>query len=179
MALPISDYRQVSLVSSHQMKLPILAAVTLGVLLAMSGCSRATFVMPGESMEPTIHLNEKVTYDPSAYASRAPQRWDVVVLHPLNATDKNMTWAVRVVGLPGEKISFSPGGDILVGGAALQRPAQVASIKFGPGRLTPGETVTVPDNSYYVLGDNTTHAYDSRYWGPLPRANVIGQVIGK
>jgi signal peptidase I len=37
----------------------------------------------------------------------------------------------------------------------------------------------VPADSYYVLGDNVEGAYDSRYWGALPRKNILGKVLGK
>ena len=133
--------------------------------------------MPGDAMEPTLRKEEKVSFDESAYKNQAPQRWDVVALHPVNASDKEMTWALRVVGLPGEKISFSSEGDILANDAPLSRPSAIASVRFVAGQQT--EPVTVPAESYYVLGDNTMKAYDSRYWGPLPRANIIGKVVGK
>jgi signal peptidase I len=128
-------------------------------------------------MEPTVRKDEKVSFDESAYKTQAPQRWDVVALRPIKPGDKEMTWALRVVGLPGEKISFSAEGDILANGAPLPRPGPIASVRFVAGQQT--EAATVPAESYYVLGDNTMKAYDSRYWGPLPRANIIGKIIGK
>jgi signal peptidase I len=159
------------------MKCRTFIVVLCGIGFTMSGCNRRTFTMPGDAMEPTLRKDERVSFDESAYKNRAPERWDVVTLHPINASDKEMTWALRVVGLPGEQISFSPEGNIVANGAALPRPSSIASIRFVCGRAA--EPVTVPAESYYVLGDNTMNAYDSRYWGPVPRANIIGKVIGK
>jgi signal peptidase I len=159
------------------MRSPIFVVTVCAIGLVVSGCNRRTFTMPGQAMEPTIRKDDKVMFDASAYKNQTPQRWEVVALHPLNTTDKEMTWALRVVGLPGEKISFSPEGDILVGGTAVPRPAPIASVKFVSGRAT--EPVAVPPDSYYVLGDSPMKAYDSRSWGALPRANILGKVIGK
>jgi len=159
------------------MKAAMRVGLLCGVLVVLSGCNRQTFTMQGEAMEPTIPKNEKVVFDKSSYKKYPLQRWDVVALHPLNATDKETTWALRIVGLPGEQISFSGEGDILIDGAAAQRPSAIASIRFVSGRDT--KPVTVPPDSYYLLGDNTTKAYDSRSWGALPRANILGKVIGK
>jgi signal peptidase I len=159
------------------MKRPACFALIGGILVAMSGCNRPTFTMPGDAMRPTIEKDEKVVFDASAYRNQSPQRWDVVALHPVNATDKEMTWALRIVGLPGEQVSFSPQGDILIGGTPLKQPARIAGLRFVRGRVA--EPVAVPADSYYVLGDNTTKAYDSRYFGFLPRANILGKVFGK
>ncbi|MFL6590232.1 MAG: signal peptidase I [Chthoniobacterales bacterium] len=160
------------------MKSSILAVVLSVILLAISGCNRRTLTEPGEAMEPTIRTGETVGFDGGAYSNHAPERWDVVAFHPLIATDDNMmTWALRVVGLPGEQISFSTDGNVLVGGSAIQPPPRIASIRFVAGR--DNAVVTVPQDAYYLVGDNPRHAWDSRWWGCLPRARIIGKVTGK
>lgn len=137
-------------------------------------------------MQPTFQKGEKVTADMSAYSSRSPKRWDVVVVRPKTDDLKEVFWVMRVVALPGEKISFSD-GRILIGDVAMEPPAQIASIRFqelssrptGSGLVPTLHPYTVPKDSYYVVGDNVLAAYDSRVWGALPRANILGKVLDK
>jgi signal peptidase I len=94
---------------------------------------------------------------------------------------------MRVVGLPGERVTFNPGGNILIDDKALQQPAQIASIEyslpshdpFSVGPVPLAHPLRIPADSYYVLGDNVRGANDSRYWGVLPRKNIVGKVLGK
>ena len=154
--------------------------VHFALLLGLAGCNRRTFTMPGDAMNPTIQKDDKVVVDTSAYAANTPQRWEVVALHPTKEQDKNMLWALRVVGLPGEELSFSSDdGDVLIGGKPLERPPQLASIRFFAGSVPLGHPYVVPKDCYYVLGDNWRAAYDSRSWGSLPRKNIVGKVVGK
>jgi signal peptidase I len=81
-------------------------------------------------MKPTIRPGDKVTADMSAYADTSPKRWDIVVFHPVDERYKDALWAMRVVGLPGERITFAPGGSILIDDKALQQPAEISSIEY-------------------------------------------------
>ena len=135
-------------------------------------------------MEPTLGRGEQVTADMWAYALHAPRRWDVVVLHPKADDLKDVVWMMRVVALPGERVSFSD-GHILIDGIPVMPPPQLAAIHFkdlgskpfssGAGPII--HPYTVPRDCYYVVGDNPLAAYDSRAWGALPRGNIIGRVL--
>ena len=92
---------------------------------------------------------------------------------------------MRIVGLPGEDISFT-NGNLLINGQLPAQPARLAAIHyrdpatllmFGPFTFT--NPLVVPPNAYYVLGDNVTNANDSRFWGSLPRTNILGKVLNK
>lgn len=48
---------------------------------------------------------------------------------------------------------------------------------MGEPALPADGSLVVPDGSYFVLGDNTGNAYDSRYWGPLPQRSLVGRVV--
>jgi signal peptidase I len=138
-------------------------------------------------MKPTIQPGDTVTADMSAYAYRSPNRWDVVVFRPVDERYKDALWAMRVVGLPGERVTFAPGGNILIDDKAPQQPAQIASIEyslpshdpFSIGPVPLAHPFRIPADSYFVLGDNVRGANDSRYWGALPRKNILGKVLGK
>jgi len=168
------------------MKPRIFFVVLCAFVLGLSGCNRREFTVPGESMQPTFQKDEKVTADMWAYALRSPKRWDVVVVRPKADDLKDVSWVMRIVGLPGEKVSFSD-GRILIDGAPVAPPAQIASIRFkdlgssptASGLVPTVHPYTVPKDCYYVLGDNALGAYDSRAWGALPRGNILGKVLNK
>jgi signal peptidase I len=128
-------------------------------------------------MAPTIKKGETVTVDYAAYAVGAPMRWDVIAFVPPMFT--NQVWLMRIVGLPGESVAFA-GGSVTVGGRLLALPSRIANVTYVPvGQFGVTSPFVVPNHCYFVLGDNSTNSNDSRFWGALPRANVLGRVGNK
>ena len=150
------------------------------VLLVVGGCKPKSFRESSGSMEPTIKKGEVIVADMAAYSGAAPARWDVVVF---TYAKSGQPWCSRVVGLPGESIDIRPQG-IFINGTNAPRPehltnvTHLAGIPGGPP-ATVSFPFSIPAGSYFVLGDNTTNAYDSRFWGPLPAASITGRVTGK
>lgn len=162
--------------SSHTTALFALVAALL-----TCGCRDSTVVT--SSMSPTIKRGETVSVDYTAYAVTAPKRWDVVTFEPPMFT--NQVWAMRVVALPGETVSFATGG-VTLNGRPLVLPPHITNVVYvsldDPAfRIAGGiaSPYVVPPDSYFVLGDNSTNANDSRFWGAVPRTNVIGRVRNK
>lgn len=158
------------------------SAVALAATVIACGCRDSTLV--SSSMTPSIKAGEKVTVDYTAYLVSSPRRWDVVAFWPPLFT--NQIWLMRVVALPGETVSFASGG-ILVNGQSLALPPHLTNVTyvsldhpklqlFGGGV---GSPYVVPTNNYFVLGDNSAAAHDSRYWGAIPRKKIIGKVRNK
>jgi signal peptidase I len=90
---------------------------------------------------------------------------------------------MRVIGLPGEMVEVRDGG-VVVDGLLLSPPAQLSGVRYAaatdskpPPRMA--YPFQVPGDSYFVLGDNAAHAFDSRFWGALPRENILGWVRDK
>lgn len=151
----------------------------IAVVLAATGCRKHAVV--SSSMAPTIMPGEEVTVDYTAYKVSNPVRWDVVVFtHPF-AT--NALWAMRVVAVSGETVTASATG-IEVNGKPLVPPAHVAAVTYrsmvqlghSGGIASP---YVVPKDSYFVLGDNSTNANDSRIWGAVASTNIQGKVLNK
>jgi signal peptidase I len=134
-------------------------------------------------MAPTIQPNEVVVAHMSAYRKASPKRWDVVVLQPPPvAMPEKTVWPLRVVGLPGESISIEADG-IHINGKLVAQPDRIRDIRYVASIPRTRSTITfpyaIPANSYFVLGDNTTNSFDSRFWGAVPIQNILGRVRKK
>jgi signal peptidase I len=155
---------------------------TAVIALFMSGCGDAK--MASRSMTPTIKQGEKVSINYGAYAMDGPRRWDVVAFEPPNPP--GAIWIFRAVGMPGEAVSFED-GRITLDGKPLELPAHLSYITYvsvdHPAFNNVGSEIklpyVIPQDHYFLLGDNSTNAYDSRFWGGVPRSNIVGRVTGK
>jgi signal peptidase I len=132
------------------------------------------FVVSGSSMEPNFHDKDYLIVDRLTYRTSAPQRGDVIVLkYP---KDTSQFFIKRIIGLPGDTISFSQGHVIITnsqypGGWELNEPYLPSQTEtFG------GAPVTLGAGEYFVLGDNRTASSDSRVWGILPADDIVGRV---
>lgn len=179
--------------------------VALAIALVIRHYVIQAFKIPTGSMQPTLRgameygTGDKILVNKFLYRwVREPQRGDIVVFTTkgipelasppeptfFNNLLKTFGWKghkdfiKRVVGIPGDKIEIK-GGHIYVNGNSLLEPPVFHHIRYfnyGPFGKE-GEATTVPDNGYFVLGDNSGNSKDSRYWGFVPRANIKGKAI--
>jgi signal peptidase I len=118
----------------------------------------------GSSMNPTLLDGEYLIINNLSYYLDEPQRGDVIVfLHPNN--DLNLI--KRVIGLPGDTVEVS-NNQVIVNGVVLDEPYIKAEPTYN-GRWE------VPEDNYFVLGDNRNNSSDSHSWSYLPEENIIGK----
>lgn len=150
-------------------------AETIVVAFIMALIIRAFFLqvfwIPSSSMEPTLDIQDRLVVNKVKYHFRKPQRMDVVVFRqvaPASVPKRDII--KRVIGLPGETI-YIRNGRVYINKELLKEdhPMNNDYSDFGP--------VQVPDNAYFVMGDNRPASADSRYWGFLPRKNIIGPAM--
>jgi len=108
-------------------------------------------------------------------ALKPPKRGDVIVF--IYPEDKSKDFIKRLVGFPGDVVEIK-GGSIYIN----DKPAPEAIFNqiyyYNRGQLdAPGQKMVVPKDSYFVLGDNSATSKDSRYWGFVPKNNLLGQAI--
>lgn len=137
----------------------------------------------GASMEPALADGERLFVNRAAYAEiplpglgvvhpfSTPQRGDIVVLAS-DHTRHDSAYIKRIIGLPGETVSFSD-GIVLIDGEPLVEDY----IDGAPSTCRPRLycVVTVPAGSVYVLGDNRADSEDSRAFGPVPIDDLLGR----
>lgn len=83
----------------------------------------------------------------------------------------------RLIGLPGETIKIDEEGRIHINGKLLTEPESIASRRYISTETYGRGEIKIPEGYYYVLGDNVYNSKDSRYWGFVPKENLIGQAI--
>lgn len=137
-------------------------------------------------MEPTIPAGTTVEVDFSAFRNTGPKRWEIVTFSPpksANPSGGDATFIMRVIGLPGETVEFGSSG-ILIDGAKLNLPKKMKGIAYvGTDTFPNSKTVSPPklvlgSDDYFVLGDNSANANDSRFWGALSGTSITGRLVG-
>jgi signal peptidase I len=133
-------------------------------------------------MSPTIKPGEVLEVDFNAYAARDPERWDVVLFRSLEKT--NALVPFRVIGLPGETVDVRTNG-VFINGQPMPVPETIKKVRYLPPSRAQKNYAkislpyAVPTNGYFVVGDNTAEALDSRFWGAVPRENIVGKALPK
>ena len=148
------------------------------------------FKIPSGSMEDTLLIGDHLLVNKFIYgtqlpfsddpvlAIRQPERGDIIVFEFPEDKDKSYfkrrDFIKRVVGLPGDTIEIR-NKNVFVNGERYITPEAV----YKDGNLTAGPRdnmppVTVPDDSYFVMGDNRDRSYDSRFWKFVDRSAIKG-----
>jgi signal peptidase I len=180
----------------------------LGMLMFRSALADWNTVPTG-SMQPTIHIGDRIVVDRMAYDLRVPfthisllhrtdpRRGDIVIIDSA-ATGERLV--KRVVGVPGDRIALRANVLYVNGHAARYRPARAAGIaqdrtqpasyadesiagrhhlvrlvRYLPSPVSNYGPVTVPAGHYLAMGDNRDDSYDSRFFGFVPRAEIVGR----
>lgn len=164
-----------------------IAAVALAFLLQAFVVK--PYKIPSPSMVPTLDVGDRVLVARFLYRFTSPGRGDIVVFRWPG--DGKTVFIKRIIGLPGETVSLED-GHVYVNGRELAEPyvAKQADGKpepTDPAPLLPGTTMAepwslnepykVPAGTYFVMGDNRMASDDSRVWGPVPSANLIGKAF--
>ncbi len=152
----------------------IIVLVALGVSFLMRTFVIQTFFIPSGSMEPTLQIGDRIIVSKLSVEFGTIHRGDIVVFKapPAEHCGDPVTDLVkRVIGLPGDHLT-SKGNTIYVNGSPLHE----TWTHYEPLGQAIGN-VTVPANSYFMMGDNHPNSCDSRMWGTVPRKDLIGKVF--
>jgi len=124
-------------------------------------------IVDGSSMEPSLEDGQRLIVVKATYHFTDPERGDIVIIRPPPAPHK--MWVKRIIGLPGDTIEVK-NKTVFVNGVSLEEPY----IKERP--RYPMAPFKVPEDNYFVLGDNRNDSTDSHYGWTVSRDKIIGQV---
>jgi signal peptidase I len=147
----------------REVAITILIAVAVFAILHLTVQSY-TVVM--SSMEPNFHQGQCIMVNKVSYRSHGPQRGDVVVFKP--PFESEYPYIKRVIGLPGDIVEIRD-GKVFINSTALAEPYIMAPPDYTMA------VVEVPDNEYFVLGDNRNNSSDSHTGWMVPQNNIIGK----
>jgi len=129
-----------------------------------------SFVVLGSSMEPNLEERQRILINKVVYAFHEPERGDVIVFHPPN--NRRADYIKRIIGLPGETIEIKQGtvyihkdGNILPLDEPYIKEPLTHTFKGG----------LIPEDEYFVLGDNRNNSNDSRSGWTVKREDIIGK----
>jgi signal peptidase I len=161
--------------------------IVIGVAVVLALVVRSyvvqTFFIPSISMEPTLHVGDRILVFKAAYDFTSPAVGDVIVFHAPAAEHEHCSdpgvqdLVKRIIATPGQTIWSkantiyyeNPGSTTV---HALRQPWQHTT---GIGQAITKQTV--PPSSYFVMGDNRGQSCDSRVWGYVPRSDIIGKAV--
>jgi len=181
--------------------------ITILLLLFGTTTLVQAFVIPTGSMEDTLLIGDhllvdKLSYAPSGPVSKhllpytEPKRGDIIVFrYPV---DISQTFVKRCMGVPGDHIKLM-NKEVYLNGKKLVEPyvyhktdyidsyrdnfpsepnlnVVPRALDMLQNHVVNGEVV-VPPHSYFAMGDNRDSSLDSRYWGFVPRENIIGKPL--
>jgi signal peptidase I len=153
---------------------PIVIAVILALIIRTFIVQ--AFKIPTGSMRMTLMEGDRILVSKFIYKFKEPKRGDVIVF--VSPEDKKKDFIKRLIGLPGEKVEIS-NGTILINGKAVDSDS-VMRERYYYNRGDFGrenQIIQIPDDAYYVLGDNSISSRDSRYWGFMPKKYLIGKAF--
>jgi len=157
--------------NSQQDNLRILAIALVVALFLRIFVAEPRFI-PSNSMEPTLHVGDRLLVDKVSPRLHPPHVGDIIVFEPPPQLQEygyrgDQAFIKRVIATPGETVTVTDHQVIIDGQTLLE------SYTLEPPDYLMG-SITVPPGGLFVMGDNRNDSNDSHVWGILPEENVIG-----
>jgi len=160
-------------------KICIILVVLFGVfIIARSFELVRPFKNSGLGMVPSLNADDLIVMEGVSYHLKKPRRGDIIVFKTegIPSCSPGQHWVKRVIGEPGEKIRIQ-NGKVIINGEEILIENKAGIIKYMPlSEKNESENIEIPRQCYYVLGDNSSHSFDSRMIGVVPEKNIIGKV---
>jgi signal peptidase I len=149
------------------------------IFMFVTGTMVQARVIPSGSMEKTLLVGDhllmsRIGYDVSLPFTqyhkrlwREPHRQQMIIFR--SPTEPGLDLIKRLIGMPGDAVEIRK-GIVYINGVKLEEPYRNGD----PNPADNYDSMVVPPGNFFVLGDNRDNSYDSRYWGFVPEADILG-----
>jgi signal peptidase I len=186
-------------------ELVVIVGAALFFALAIQAYAVKPYVIPSPSMAPTLEVGQRVLVNRFSHrVGGDPKLNDITVFMPPSGAERDgdqcgmkgegpsnvgpqsqhscsrprpgvgsQAFIKRVVGMPGDRLAVRDGRVVRNGRLA----AEPFAVACGGGQECDLDEIVIPAGHYFLMGDNRGNSDDSRYWGPVPRAQIIGRAV--
>ncbi|MFT3862924.1 MAG: signal peptidase I [Solirubrobacterales bacterium] len=178
-------------------ELVVIVALALGLALAIQAWIVKPYQIPSGSMEPTLDIGQRVLVNRFVYHLHEPKIGDIVVFHPPEGAEtaaecgvdvpdtepcpkpteeeSSQNFIKRIVAVGGDTLSIKEGHPVVNGVEDKDEPYIRACGRASVCNMP--TTITIPKGYFFMMGDNRGESDDSRYWGPVPKAWIVGEAF--
>jgi signal peptidase I len=174
-------------------ELVVIVALAVGFALIFQAEIAKPYQIPSGSMEPTLDVGQRVVVNRLAYRFGDPGIGDIVVFHPPagsasdtcgvhvtsrqacsapTPSESDTNYIKRIVAGPGDRLKIVDGHPVVNGVRADEPFAKPCGNALG---CNLPQAITIPQDDYFMMGDNRPNSDDSRFWGPVPRDWIVGK----
>ncbi|HQU83996.1 MAG TPA: signal peptidase I [Pyrinomonadaceae bacterium] len=142
------------------------------------GCKGFAFRVPTENMVPTIKVGDTCIVD--QYSKIEVQRFDIVMFKASEAAKKmtretgDVKYISRIIGLPKEKIEIKD-SKVFINDKQLEETFEKITNDLDGQKDFPA--MVIPENEYFMMGDNRPRSLDSRYYKTVKKEEILGKVV--
>lgn len=139
------------------------------------------FSIPTRAMLPALSPGDQVVMEGFTFMAHKPRRGDLVVFMTdgIASIPNDQFWVKRIAGEPGDQVRITD-GKLFINQVQTSLSNNLGEITYllppAAGIQAAYTDVTVPTGYYFVLGDNSTNSFDSRFWGFVPKRNIMGRI---
>ena len=167
-----ADLQSYNRVIVYLVVIALYLGIQAGVSSTLDQIVLKAYRIPTQSMEPAILQGDFLLADKLFYCRHNPERGDIVIF--IKPGTKNITFIKRVIGLPGDSVKV--GQEIIIDGEPLVTPWLEKGTQFRALNVPSNDSIyIVPQNHYFMLGDQIDNSQDSRDFGTVPRRNIVGK----
>ena len=184
------------LTTEQKIRREVIAWFWVGLIfLLINGAIGQARVIPSASMEHTLEIGDHLIMSRIGYDAgipftdihvplwRDPKRQQIIIFKP-PFDPSQPDYVKRVIGLPGDIVDVQE-GSVWINGKRLEENYTIGTTRPAPSGSYEGEFARkekvlpykVPANCYFAMGDNRQNSLDSRFWGCVPRQNIIGTPV--
>jgi signal peptidase I len=184
-------------------ELVVIVAIALGLAFLIQALVVKPYKIPSGSMEPTLDEGQRVLVNRFIFRFHEPRIGDIVVFHPPAGAESSSecgvlvgnsqpiekgepcpkptpeesseTFIKRVVAVGGDTIAVKEGHPVVNGVEKTDEPYINPCGEVQECNLP--KPITVPKGYFFMMGDNRGNSDDSRYWGPVPEAWIVGEAF--